>query len=276
MTGRTDAPVALGGIGGSGTRLGAAILQALGYFIGDDLNGPLDNLWFTLLFKRRSVLLEPRAGFEALYATFAQRMRGSLNPSDEQRERIVELASIERHHHPREWLAERAGSFLASASSAGPPRKFGWKEPNTHIVLDRLFDVDPALRYIHFLRNPLYMAYSDNQAQLHNWGPVLLDREIAVGPADSLAYWCAAHRRITGFSRLWPDRVLIVDYDRLVIDPQAGLDAIMRFLGADRIDTDFVEAFLRERPVREPLPVDPGHFRPADLRYVATLGYKAG
>jgi hypothetical protein len=50
--------VAIGGVGGSGTRLGAALLQVLGYYIGDDLNESLDNLWFTLLFKRRSILLE--------------------------------------------------------------------------------------------------------------------------------------------------------------------------------------------------------------------------
>lgn len=271
----TAGSVALGGIGGSGTRLGATILQALGYFIGDDLNGPLDNLWFTLLFKRRSVLLETRADFDALYAMFAQRMRGEGILSDEQRRRIERLASIERHQHPREWLAERARSFLAKTDQSSAARPFGWKEPNSHIVLDRLLEADPALRYIHFLRNPLYMAYSDNQAQLHNWGPVFLDREIAVGPADSLAYWCAAHRRMTDFSRLWPERILIVDYDRLVAAPRPELDAIMRFLGADRIDADFVESFLRDRPERAPPPVEPAHFRPADLRYVATLGYEA-
>lgn len=276
MTGASEAPVALGGIGGSGTRLGATILQALGYFIGDDLNGPLDNLWFTLFFKRRSVLFETRAEFNALYAMFAQRMRGSFTPSDEQRKCIGKLASIERHQHPREWLAERAASFLATGDDGDGTRKFGWKEPNTHIVLDRLFDADPALRYIHFLRNPLYMAYSDNQAQLHNWGPILLDREVVVGPADSLAYWCAAHRRITGFSRFWPDSILIVDYDQLVAAPGSGLDAIMRFLRCDRIDADFVDAFLRKRPARESPPVDPAHFRPEDLHYVATLGYEAG
>lgn len=268
-------PVALGGIGGSGTRLGATILRALGYFIGDDLNDPLDNLWFTLLFKRRSVVLETRAGFESLYAMFAQRMRGSFAASEEQRRQIAGLASIERHQHPREWLAERAESFLAAGDVGSMPRQFGWKEPNTHIVLDRLFGADPKLRYIHFQRNPLYMAYSANQAQLHNWGPILLDREIVVGPADSLAYWCAAHRRITGFSRLWPYRLLIVDYDRLVAAPEEGLDAIKRFLVADRFDADMVESFLRKRSIDKEPAFDASHFRPVDLSYAASLGYRA-
>ena len=49
-------PVAVGGVGGSGTRLIAQVLLELGYYLGGDLNESLDNLWFTLLFKRREVL----------------------------------------------------------------------------------------------------------------------------------------------------------------------------------------------------------------------------
>mgnify|MGYP004007565703 CR=1 FL=1 len=45
-------PVAIGGIGGSGTRLIASVLRDIGFFLGADLNEASDNLWFTLLFKR--------------------------------------------------------------------------------------------------------------------------------------------------------------------------------------------------------------------------------
>jgi len=48
----TEAPVAIGGVGGSGTRLIAQCLKELGYFIGSDLNESNDNLLFTALFKR--------------------------------------------------------------------------------------------------------------------------------------------------------------------------------------------------------------------------------
>lgn len=47
-----DAPTAIGGLGGSGTRVFAALLQEAGIYIGDCLNEPLDNLWFTVLIKR--------------------------------------------------------------------------------------------------------------------------------------------------------------------------------------------------------------------------------
>ena len=42
---------AIGGLGGSGTRVYADILQQAGIFIGNDLNRELDNLLFTRLFK---------------------------------------------------------------------------------------------------------------------------------------------------------------------------------------------------------------------------------
>ena len=45
------APVVIGGIGGSGTRV-VGLLQQLGFDIGSDLNDSLDDLSFTALFKR--------------------------------------------------------------------------------------------------------------------------------------------------------------------------------------------------------------------------------
>ena len=41
----------IGALGGSGTRVIAQIVNQLGYYIGDDLNKPNDNLVFTRLFK---------------------------------------------------------------------------------------------------------------------------------------------------------------------------------------------------------------------------------
>ncbi len=45
-------PVAIGGVGGSGTRLVADIVSQCGFYLGSSLNGNLDNLWFTFLLKR--------------------------------------------------------------------------------------------------------------------------------------------------------------------------------------------------------------------------------
>ena len=49
------APVVVGGVGGSGTRVIAQLLQSLDFDMGSDLNESLDDLSFTALFKRPSL-----------------------------------------------------------------------------------------------------------------------------------------------------------------------------------------------------------------------------
>lgn len=66
MTNKYIPPVVIGGVGGSGTRLIAECVKKLGFFIGNDLNDAFDNLWFTLLFKRREILSLSDAEFNQL------------------------------------------------------------------------------------------------------------------------------------------------------------------------------------------------------------------
>src|SRR5580704_16555406 len=93
--------VAIGGVGGSGTRVGAALLQMLGYYIGDDLNEPLDNLWFTLLFKRRSVLLEGAPEFGQLVTLFRRCMSSEVIFSDAGRSLLFQHTTDGRLQHPQ-------------------------------------------------------------------------------------------------------------------------------------------------------------------------------
>ena len=64
------APIAVGGVGGSGTRLVARLLRDLGFFLGADLNESEDTLWFTHLFKRREVLDLSEGQFSELVSIF--------------------------------------------------------------------------------------------------------------------------------------------------------------------------------------------------------------
>ncbi len=274
------APFAIGGVGGSGTRVVASLLQALGCHLGDDLNEPLDNLAFTLLFKRRSVLLDDEEAFRRLAVLFFGRLAGDLAPSDEDRARVAALAAIPRPLHPRAWLAERARALLDGAGARSgadrPDAPWGWKEPNTHVVLDRLLAARPDLRAIHVVRHPLDMALSANQNQLAFWGPVFLDRDVAIDPRTSLAYWCAAHRRVERIVGRFPDRVLLVDFDAFCRAPESGAARIARFVGLVP-PQDVLAAFAASvRP-----PGSTGRYRqggvarfdPDDLATVARLGF---
>jgi hypothetical protein len=276
-SGRRPHIVAIGGVGGSGTRLGAALLQMLGYYIGDDLNDALDNLWFTLLFKRRSILLECESDLSGLIALFFSRMSGETNFSEEQRARVLRLAHDERLQHPQSWLAQRAESFLRCTGSGVIDRPWGWKEPNSHIIIDHLFERRADLHYIHFTRHPIDMALSANQNQLQNWGPIILNRDVANEPRESLAYWCAAHRRVSGIMQRYAERTMVVDYDRLCIDPTKEGVRVARFLDVSLSDEDRARFCDLIDPDRQSSgrfrTTDLAQFMPDDIDYVRKLGY---
>ncbi|MBT9291722.1 sulfotransferase [Prosthecodimorpha staleyi] len=278
LTGEPWEPVAIGGIGGSGTRIVATLLQRLGRVIGDDLNESLDNLWFTLLFKRRGALLDTDRDFARLCDIFWDRMGGSGGDCPDARARLDALAAQDRMKHSSSWLRARVASWLQRPVTLGRP--WGWKEPNTHIVVDRLFRMKPALRYIHIVRNPLDMALSSNQNQLEWWGPVLLDRPVIVGPKDALSYNCAVIRRIRKIAADHGERVCLIDYDRLCREPAESCETLAGFIGA-QADADTLEWFsdaIRRRTPAEGRgrEIDRSMLDAGDLEFVASLGYAIG
>jgi Sulfotransferase family len=270
-------PVAIGGIGGSGTRVIAALLDMTGYYLGDDLNDFKDNQWFTLIFKRRSILIESDVDFRALALLFCARMSGRTAISEQEQARIYSLTEKDRYQHSRDWLIHRALSFCSGVTSKRPDQPWCWKEPNTHVVVDRIFGLVPELRYIHIVRHPLDMAVSGNQAQLYNWGPIFLSQDVTIEPRSSLSYWCAAHRRVVDFMRTWPERTMMIDFDALCAKPEPYCALIGKLLGTSLPD-EAVERFrdYLHRPGssgRFRSKVDPKQFDPADLAYVAEIGY---
>ncbi len=274
-------PVAVGGVGGSGTRVAAAMLERLGFHLGDDLNEAVDNLWFTLLFKYREVLALPDGAFDELYRVFAGAMTGEIRPAPETVARLADLTKMERAGlHDRDWLGLRLDSLVARLGDAtappGWPRAWGWKEPNTHIVLDRLDRLVPGLRYIHVARNGLDMALSGNQNQLRLWGPLALGGAGAT-PRASLAYWRWAHERILEIGNRMGPRFYFLNYDDMCIDKNAAIERLLGFLGIETTPAliaslsalvDAPRSVGRHRQV----PLD--SFDPSDVRFVASLGFK--
>jgi hypothetical protein len=269
-------PVAVGGIGGSGTRVVAAFFHLLGYYLGDDLNESMDNLWFTLLFKRRSTLLEDISDLRSLLSLFFFRMSGRTTLFAEERAYILGLADYDRLQHPRHWLLKRAYSFCDNYSSKLANQPWGWKEPNTHIVIDRILELHPDLRYIHVFRHPLDMAVSPNQNQLQNWGPIFLNRDVTIEPRLSLAYWCATHRRIAKFTRRWPDRIMTIDFDALCVSPDLYCANLANFLEVE-VSADVLSSFcnfvIRPKSTGRFRNIQLQQFDPLDLQYLATIGY---
>lgn len=267
-------PVAIGAIGGSGTRVVARVVAAGGLFLGSDLNDAFDNLWFTLLFKRRDVLLADAGLFGQLVDVFAARMSGAAPPALAAG-LLRRLAHDPARSRDREWLLARVESFLAGPHPA--VGRWGWKEPNTHVVVDRLLSTIPGLRYVHVTRHGLDMAHSDNQQQLRLWGPIFLGRDVQISPVDSLAYWCAAERRVRELAQTHPGRMYFVDFDALCREPETRIAELDAFLGL-QLPSAVGAALAAD--IRTP--ASAGRFRRAgridafqseDLAYLESLGY---
>jgi hypothetical protein len=266
-------PVAVGGVGGSGTRLVAQWLGELGFHTGEDLNDAHDNLWYSLLFKRRDLLLAPAHELRALQQVFLARLAGTLEVTPEVRALVEGAAATPHPKYAAGWLAERAASFLRDPT---PHERWAWKEPNTHVLVEQFLALEPRLRYVHLDRNGLAMAYSRNNQQVRLWGPVLLGREVDAEPRDKLAYWCAAHRRMSAIAEQHDGRVLMVRFESLLEDPTAVLARIAAFAGVEP-PAGALAGFAAQlrAPVDRVVPERLGELDPADLDYLRSVGYLA-
>jgi len=227
------APVAIGGVGGSGTRLIAAILGRLNFYMGSDLNPANDNLAFTLLFKQTNLwpLNEHAEQIRHSLRIFLNTMYLRQPLSEQDIRDIQGIAANARFDTPKEWLHDRANKLINSATAEGRPSRWGWKEPNTHIFLPTLIENIPNLKYIHVMRHGLDMAHSVNQAQLHYWGGALTGAPTVNGsPEESFRYWCAAHHRVVNIGKQMGTNFLLLNFDDFCREPETGIKMLLEFL----------------------------------------------
>lgn len=267
-------PVAIGGVGGSGTRLVASLLGAAGAHLGDDLNPANDNLWFTLLFKRIEILGCDDSEFDLLVSTLVAGLRGGKQLSAETLHFVATLAREDRPQHSSSWLQERIESLQAAAARPHRDQRWGWKEPNTHIVIERLWQHLPQLRYVHVVRNGIDMAYSSNQNQLRLWGPHVLGEDGPATPGRSLAYWRKVHQRMQRLLADNSQRMYWLDYDALCQEPFVEVTKLCRFL--DCSSEKMTSTLEQVHPPSERDAIDLADFDPSHLDYARSLGYAVG
>lgn len=269
-------PVAIGGVGGSGTRLIAEILIQLGFYVGKDLNSANDNLWFTLLFKRPDWFLQSSRGneshiFENL-SIFEKAMTANLKPDYKELKHIIRAASkimFKGHDYSGAgrglWPIKRAMTLLRSKDlDTSRYLGWGWKEPNTHIYIEYLSRHFSNLKYIHLIRHGIDMAYSSNYAQLYNWGTMFginIHNTSIPLPKLSLNYWNNANKRtITLGQQLLNKRFMLINFDRLCINPKEEIELLVSFLGIDaqRVDINTLAKLPKQ-------PESTGRYKKYDL-----------
>ncbi|MEH6610844.1 MAG: sulfotransferase [Halioglobus sp.] len=241
-------PVAIGGVGGSGTRLIADTMMQLGFQLGTDLNGPRDNLAFSFLFKRAELwpLDDHREELNQALDLFFNAMYFHRPLTMQEREFITKLALIGRPPHAADWPSARAAALLQPSTGQTRPKLWGWKEPNTHIFLPALIERVPGMKYIHVVRHGLDMAHSDNQSQLLLWGQALTNKTLSKpNPGNSFEYWCAAHERILRIGATMESNFYLLNYDKFCSKPERELEKLLQFLQL-KPEVQSINKILRE------------------------------
>lgn len=226
--------VAIGGLGGSGTRLVAQLLQKAGFFLGENLNVSLDDLTFTRMFKNPLWFQNHQTSDWVnrlnIYTKILNNQ--SLTPS----EAWHYYRAMAQNQLEPTTLPQRI-SLTQKALFAQPHhhRLLGWKEPNTQFYARKLLNQIPDLKYIHVVRHGLYMAHSGNKQQLHNWG-FLHDIHAKEGQNSNdlaqlqLDFWIATTRTALALQTDFKNRVLVLLLDNLISNPSKQIAELFNFL----------------------------------------------
>ena len=248
---KENGPIVIGGMGGSGTRLVAEICSLFGIYLGDDLNIASDNLLYTLLFRRRTWFYKSiqnknriQIGLSLLEKLLLKRI--FLCPREIW---FLLYAGTDMTLHYRDdklWSLKRILNLFRYPCFGN--RTFigwGWKEPNSYLLLDDLAEYFPNLKFIHTIRHGADMAFSKNQRQLRAWGELFdiphPEKEL---PKSSLKFWARANKSATDIGRRLGVSYLQINFDHLCQDPGRIIDDIIAFLGID-VKNEIYQAALK-------------------------------
>jgi hypothetical protein len=301
--------VVIGAVGGSGTRLIASMMYALGVNMGTNLNSSFDNNVFVYLFRRVQTLQLSDAKFkqylDIMYKTFG--MEKGIHLTKAESKTIDALSNIGGQQFTQKWLKRHAGilkRMITHGPDAGlnPESKemfneikkeiqlkrqplagtWGWKAPNSHVMMYRLHQSCPDMKYIMVIRNGLDMAFSDNKNQLELWGPVLFRKEElsqpgwSSSPRLSLKYWRIVHERVLMEGSKMGPQFFLLNYDILCDKPDKTIKELLQYLGCnpDKELVNTLSGLIRKSEgIGRFRKEDLSQFDQDDIDYVESLGF---
>lgn len=267
-----NTPVCIGGVGGSGTRLFAQILDLLHFNTGDFINDTYDNLYFTFLFKRLETLNLSQSRFLQLFSIFEKIMlhQEHLNIKDK---KIIENLYIK--HTKQNYIYNKKGTYEQflkkyNLKNNNNNIKWGWKEPNTHILLPKLLKLYPKIKYIHIMRNGLDMAFSKNQNQLKFW------TNLKPTPQNSLHYWVKVHKKLFKYQLKYPQNIYILDFDTFCLNPDIQIPLLLKFLNIQS-NKNIIQKIKSIIKIPDTIGRYKNHdlssFNQSDLDFIKSIGY---
>lgn len=239
-------PIAIGGVGGSGTRIFAEIAQNLGLYMGDNLNESSDNMSFPPI--RDLYIQQPR------------------------------LRLSEKVQRSQSLIAQ-FDAGMKTGLMASQVHHWGWKVPTTFLHLAEFSQYyGDKLHYVHIMRNGLDMAFSKNQNQVTKWGFYFdIDVNILPLPVASLRYWIAAnHYAIRQAEHYLSGRFLLLRFDDLCARPISTIQTFAKFCGISSSPDSIQQAacLVKKIPtIGRYQQGDMGQFSPAEIEAVRELGF---
>lgn len=213
-----ERPIIATGRGGSGTRLMSELLQCLGLFLGNELNRSGDSIEWV----------------HAIYNLAVARLEGEAGPPEDQ---------------VRQAIRQNAAAIL-HRSDWRPEQPWGWKLPESMLMLPQLCNSFEDARVIHMIRHPVdtclrrthmtsrtnnmigkaalgaaYAALGRPHTQIERDEPHIHN---AISWAYQVGPVACYGREVLG-----PTRYLEISYESICATPEVALDALACFLGID-------------------------------------------
>lgn len=205
-----SAPLVIGGIGGSGTRVVARLVRHAGYDLGTDLNRSEDAVQLRLF---HLAWVNP---FLA-----AEKRGGTLSP--------------EQTRQMNEDFRRAVGAHFAGCTTSNS--RWGWKAPRSIYLLPFLHSHFPKMKFIHVIRDGRDMALSKNQSQLRKHGAVLLnrwERWFNSEPVNSLLVWHRVNLRAASYGETaLRGNYHLLRFEEMCQQPIETTARLFLFLGAD-------------------------------------------
>lgn len=226
--------IAIGALGGSGTRAIAQVLIEAGVYMGDNLNYPNDNLIFTRLLKNPA--FHKTASNEDINErlnVFKQYMeRNHLNFHDAGILLKASTDNLNFKDNRKLWV-----TIIRKILTVPKQREvWGWKEPNTQIYIEELYNFFDNLKYIHVVRHGLDMAFSNNKQQLLTWG-YKYDIHVQGNEKEDevaykqLEYWIKSTEESLKKGEKLGDNFLLINHSTFCKSPKEQIDRIIEFSG---------------------------------------------
>ena len=190
----------------------------------------------------------------------------------------LDIAEFDWRWGPRYVRSGATGQMLRAFEAAlgkhleGAPQgggEWGWKHPQSYLLLPFLAERFPGLRFIQVVRDGRDIALSRNENQVRLYGDQALGPGDPTDPVRKIRFWAWANDRASDHcATLLRGRALCVRLKDLCLEPEAETRRVLEFVDA---------------PGTEPLPIDEisvpdslGRGRSADPDLVRRLEGAAG